>query len=49
MVRGLSNLEVSTKCVNEESPTECGSYNHKVKRIFSRVMLRPESMLIRQD
>ena len=44
---GLSNLEVSTKCVSEESSTEHRTYNHQVQRIFSTVMSRPESMLIR--
>ena len=33
----------------DESSTECRSYNLHVQRIFSTVMSRPESILIRQD
>ena len=49
VVRGFSNKDISTKCVNEESSTKCRNYNRQIKRIFSTVPLRPGSMLIRQD
>ena len=49
VVRRLLKEEVSTKCINEESTNERGSYNRQVKRIFSSIMPRPGSMRIKQD
>ena len=49
VVSGLIYKNVSTKCVKEESSTERRSYNHQVLQIFSTVMSRPETILIRQE
>ena len=49
VVRGFIHREVSTKCVNKESSTERHSDNRQAQQIFSTVMSRPESILIRQE
>ena len=49
VVRELIYQEVSHKYVKEESSTECRSYNRQVQRIFSTVISKLQSKLIRQD
>ena len=45
---GFSTKEFLTKCINEKRSTERRSYNCQAQRIFSSVISRFESMLIRQ-
>ena len=46
---GLSTEKFQQHFVNEESSTERRSVNHQVQQIFSTVMSRPESVMIRQE